>query len=238
MQMTIHRHARHARHVRPTAVAAAAVIALAACAGDAGDEDAAAPADEPSETVLLDPAGLADTAPESFRVHFETTKGAFVVEVVRAWSPNGADRFYTLVKNGYYDDVRIFRVVPGFVAQFGLHGDPAVSSAWSNVAIMDDPVVESNVRGTLTFAKTVAPNSRTTQIFINFGDNSRLDADGFAPFGRVVEGMGEVVDRFHSGYGDGVSQPMAKQQGNAYLDQNHPELDRIETAVLVDPAGG
>lgn len=235
MQTTIHRHARHAR---PTALAAAAVLALASCAGDASDEDAAAPADEPSETALLDPAGLAETAPESFRVNFETTKGAFVVEVVRAWSPNGADRFYTLVKHGYYDDVRIFRVVPGFVAQFGLHGDPAVSSAWRNVAIMDDPVVESNVRGTVTFAKTGAPNSRTTQLFINFGDNSRLDADGFAPFGRVVEGMDEVVDHFHSGYGEGVSQPSAQRQGNAYLDQNHPELDRIETAVLVDPAGG
>lgn len=230
-------HTTITRPARSSAVAAVAALALASCAGDAGDEDAAAPADEPSETALMDPAGLAETAPETFRVRFETTKGAFVVEVVREWSPNGVDRFYTLVKNGFYDDTRIFRVIAGFVAQFGLHGDPAVSSAWRNVAILDDPVVESNVRGTVTFAKTNAPNSRTTQIFINFGDNSRLDADGFAPFGRVVEGMDEVVDRFHSGYGGDVSQGGLMQQGNAYVDQLHPELDRIETAVLVGPAG-
>lgn len=222
---------------RPSVLAAVAALALASCAGDAGDKDAAAPAEEPSGTALMDPAELAETAPDTFRVRFETTKGAFVVEVVRAWTPNGADRFYTLVKNGYYDDARIFRVIEGFVAQFGLHGDPAVSSAWREAVILDDSVVESNVRGMVTFAKSSAPNSRTTQIFINFVDNSHLDADGFAPFGRVVEGMDEVVDRFHSGYGNSVSQPNALQQGNAYLDENHPELDRIATATLVDPAG-
>lgn len=222
-------------HARPTPLVAAAVLALASCAGDAGDD--AAPAEEPARDILLDPATLAETAPETFRAHFETTKGAFVVEVVRAWSPNGADRFYSLVKHGYYDDVRVFRVIDGFVAQFGLHGDPAVSAAWRNVAIVDDPVVESNIRGTVTFAKSSAPNSRTTQIFVNYGDNSRLDEDGFAPFGRVVEGMDEVVDQFHSGYGNQVSQGNVMAQGNVYLDENHPELDRIVAATLVDPAG-
>lgn len=222
-------------HARPTPLVAVAALALASCAGDAGDD--AAPAEEPARDILLDPVALAETAPETFQARFETTKGAFVVEVVRAWSPNGADRFYSLVKHGYYDDVRVFRVIDGFVAQFGLHGDPAVASAWRNVAIMDDPVVESNVRGTVTFAKSSAPNSRTTQIFVNYGDNSRLDEDGFAPFGRVVEGMDEVVDQFHSGYGNQVSQPQAMAQGNAYLDENHPELDRIVAATLVAPAG-
>ena len=220
---------------RARPLTAVAFAALACAGGDEGDA-AAAPADEPASDLLLDPAALAETAPESFRARFETSKGAFVVEVVRAWSPKGADRFYNLVKNGFYDDVRIFRVMDGFVAQFGLHGDPAVSSAWRNVAILDDPVVESNVRGTVTFAMST-PNSRTTQIFINFGDNSRLDEDGFAPFGRVVEGMDEVVDQFYSGYGNNVSQGGLAMQGNAYLDEHHPELDRVVTATLVDPAG-
>ncbi len=222
---------------RPSTLGVAvAALALAACAGgDAGND--AAPAEEPARGILLDPAALNETAPETFRARFETTKGAFVVEVVRAWSPNGADRFYSLVKHGYYDNVRVFRVVEGFVAQFGLHGDPAVSSAWRNVAVEDDPVVESNVRGAVTFAKTTAPNSRTTQIFVNYGDNSRLDEDGFAPFGRVVEGMAEVVDQFYSGYGGQVSQGNAIALGNAYLDEHHPDLDHIVSATLLDPAG-
>ncbi len=187
---------------------------------------------------LLDPAALAETAPETFLAEFETSKGSFVIEATRAWAPAGADRFYVLVKNGYYDGVRFFRVIEGFIAQFGMHGDPEINSVWSAARIQDDSVAASNTRGMVTYAKG-GPNSRTTHVFINFGDNSGLDADGFAPFGQVVEGM-DVVDQLHSGYGDapprgtGPGQGQIGARGNAYLAENFPDLDYVVSARIGD----
>jgi peptidyl-prolyl cis-trans isomerase A (cyclophilin A) len=179
------------------------------------------------------------TAPDSYRVLFETTAGDFVVEVQRALSPNGADRFYNLVRGGFYDGVRFFRVIDGFMAQFGMHGDPQVTAAWRAAPIQDDSVRASNTRGMVTFAMTGQPNSRTTQVFISYRDNSNLDAMGFAPFGEVVEGM-DVVDQLHSGYGEGApngsgpSQAQIQAQGNEYLGSEFPELDYIERATIVE----
>ena len=153
---------------------------------------------------LDNPAALKEQAPAVYRVDFDTSKGAFVVEVHRDWAPNGADRFYNLVKNGFYDDARFFRVVEGFMVQFGVNGDPKVSAVWREARIKDDPVRISNKRSFVTFA-TAGPNTRTTQVFINFGDNSNLDRMGFAPFGQVVSGM-KVVEALYSGYGDDAPQ--------------------------------
>lgn len=228
------------------AVAAAFSLALAGC-GDpaerASDEEADAETAEEAAAAarmeLLDPAALAETAPDVFRAEFETSAGTFVIEATRAWAPEGADRFYTLVKNGYYDDGRFFRVIEGFMAQFGMHGDPAINQAWSQSSILDDPVVGSNTRGMVTFAMSGQPHSRTVQVFINFGDNSRLDEDGFAPFGRVVEGM-DVVDRLHAGYGEstprgsGPTQGAIAAQGNEYLAANFPELDYVISTRIAD----
>ena len=210
------------------------LLMLAACGGDGGSEGVA------SDSPLLNPmsAELNDMAPAVFRARFETSEGDFVVEVQREWAPNGADRFYNLVVNGYYDGVRFFRVIGGFMAQFGIHGDPLVSANWRMAQIPDDPVVESNTRGMLSFAQTSQPNSRTAQIFINFGDNTNLDVMGFAPFGRVVEGM-DVVDGLYAGYGEGApggngpSQTQLQSEGNAYLQSQFPELDYVERATIV-----
>ncbi|MDZ7341939.1 MAG: peptidylprolyl isomerase, partial [candidate division KSB1 bacterium] len=158
----------------------------------------------PAPALLTpDPAELAAAAPEKFQIKFETSQGDFVIEVYRDWSPHGADRLYYLAKHHFYDGVRFFRVIDGFMAQFGYHGDPAVSRVWMAKPIPDDPVKQSNLRGFVTFAKSALPNSRTTQLFINYGDNSRLDPMGFAPVGKVIAGM-EVVDRLYSGYGEGA----------------------------------
>ena len=148
-----------------------------------------------SNSPLANPSSamLAERAPDTVRVRFETSKGPFVVEAYRAWAPNGVDRFYQLAKNGFFDDERFFRVIAGFMAQFGVSGDPAVNDAWKERSMPDDPVVHSNERGTVTFAAKSAPNSRSTQLFISFRDNSNLDRIGFAPIGRVTEGMA-VVD--------------------------------------------
>ena len=189
--------------------------------------------------ALLDPSLATDQAPESYRVKLETTKGDVVIEVQREWAPNAADRFYNLVKIGYYDGTRFFRVIDGFMAQVGMHGDPAVQAAWADASIPDDPVTHANTRGAVTFAAKASPNSRTTQIFINYGDNSYLTRYGaFAPFGMVIEGM-EVVDSLYSGYGDGApqgkgpSQAELTRRGNAYLDESFPKLDAIVHATLV-----
>ncbi len=191
--------------------------------------------------ALLQPSLAVEKAPETYKVKLETTKGEVVIEVTRAWAPNGADRFYNLVKIGYYDGVVFFRVIEGFMAQVGLHGEPAVQAAWSKATIPDDTVLQSNTRGMVTFAATSAANSRTTQFFINFGDNSSLKQHGpFAPFGRVVEGM-TVVDSLYSGYGEGAprgrgpSQGEIARQGNAYLKASFPELDAITRASLLAP---
>jgi peptidyl-prolyl cis-trans isomerase A (cyclophilin A) len=192
------------------------------------------------DDVLLDPQNEAfqATAPDTYRARFETTAGDFTVEVERAWAPLGADRFYNLARTGYYNDVYFFRVIDGFMAQFGIHGDPRVNEAWTDERISDDPVRESNRRGMMTFA-TAGPNTRTTQLFINFGDNTQLDGMGFAPIGHVVEGM-ETVDSLYGGYGEGApsgrgpNQQRIREEGNAYLESDFPELDRIVRVTVTD----
>jgi len=185
---------------------------------------------------LANPAALTEQAPASYKVKFDTTKGRFVVQVSRAWAPLGADRFYNLVKNGFYDNVRFFRVISGFMVQFGINGDPKVMAAWRAAPLKDDPVAQSNKRGTITFA-TAGPNTRTSQVFINFSDNSQLDGMGFAPFGRVVSGM-DVVDKLNAEYGEGAprgrgpDQSRMQREGNAYLTANFPRLDYIKKATI------
>jgi peptidyl-prolyl cis-trans isomerase A (cyclophilin A) len=187
----------------------------------------------PNKEKLMNPAQLNEKAPDVYQAKFETSKGTFVIEVTRAWAPNGADRFYNLVKNGYYNDCRFFRVVSGFMVQYGINGDPKLSSVWRGATIKDDPVKKSNTRGNVTFA-TAGPNTRTTQVFINFGDNNSLDSQGFAPFGKVTEGM-KVVDSLYSEYGEKPSgaQGNIQMQGNAFLEKSYPKLDYIKSAVIV-----
>jgi peptidyl-prolyl cis-trans isomerase A (cyclophilin A) len=183
---------------------------------------------------LRNPAKLKDVAPATFKAQFDTSVGSFVVEVHRDWAPIGADRFYNLVKYGFFDDVRFFRVIPNFMVQFGINGDPSVQSAWREANLQDDPVKQSNKRGFITFAKTGAPDSRTTQVFINFRDNAGLDRQGFSPFGQVISGM-EVVDKINPQYGGAPSdeQPRIQMQGNAYLNKAFPKLDYITKATIV-----
>jgi peptidyl-prolyl cis-trans isomerase A (cyclophilin A) len=187
---------------------------------------------------LSDPAALNAKAPAVYKAKFDTSKGPFVVEVHRDWAPRGADRFYNLVKNGFYDNARFFRVIEGFMVQFGINGDPNVAGAWRDADIKDDPVKQSNERGTITFA-TAGPNTRTTQVFINFGDNAGLDGQGFSPFGKIVSGM-EVVDSLYGGYGEGApngngpDQGRIQSQGNAYLEQDFPKLDFIKSATIAE----
>lgn len=166
-----------------------------------------------------------------YKAKFDTSKGVFVIEVHRDWAPNGADRFYELVKNGFYNEARFFRIVPSFVVQWGMNKDPKVNAEWRAKPISDDPVKESNRAGYVTFAATSQPNSRTTQVFINFSDNARLDGMGFAPFGRVIEGMG-VVSSLYPDYGEAPQQPLIESQGNEYLQREFPKMDFIRTAVI------
>ena len=188
------------------------------------------------ERALLKPDALKDVAPATYQVKFETTRGDFTVTVTRAWAPLAADRFYNLVKHHYFDNARFFRVVPNFVVQFGLSAYPPVTAAWEKATIKDEPVTQKNKRGTLTFAKTQMPNSRTTQIFINLKDNSSsLDGQGFAPFG-VVDGNGmNVVEMFYDQYGDsaGMDQSNIARQGERYLAEKWPKLGMIKRATIV-----
>ena len=215
--------------VQSIAIGAAALI-VAAGATLAGQVDLKKVA------RLRNTAALKEQAPETFRADFDTSKGRFTIQVTRAWAPNGADRFYNLVKNGYYDDCRFFRVLDNFMAQVGLNGNPTIQSAWVAARIQDDPVKESNRRAYVTFA-TAGPNTRTTQFFINFRDNSNLDTMGFSPFGRVVSGM-DVVDKLYNGYGEGAprgngpNQGRIQSEGNVYLNKDFPNLDFIETATI------
>ena len=183
---------------------------------------------------LMDPGNLAEKAPATYRAKFVTSKGDFIVEVTRDWAPFGADRFYNLVKNGYYDDCRFFRVIDNFMVQFGINGDPALNVVWNSAQFKDDPVKESNQRGFITFAMSSMPNSRTTQVFINYRDNANLDSQRFAPFGKVIEGM-EVVDSLYGEYQGEPSnnQPRIQAEGNAYLNKTFPRLDYIKSAVIV-----
>ncbi|HMF26443.1 MAG TPA: peptidylprolyl isomerase [Pseudolabrys sp.] len=189
-----------------------------------------------AQSPLENPAALREQAPATYKARFDTTRGVFVVEVTRAWAPKGADRFYNLVKNGFYDNARFFRVVSGFMVQFGINGDPAIMARWRAAQIPDDQVTQSNKRGTITFA-TAGPNTRTSQVFINFGDNSQLDQSGFAPFGRVVSGM-DVVDSINAEYGEGAprgrgpDQGRIQNEGNAYLAKEFPRLDYVKKATI------
>jgi peptidyl-prolyl cis-trans isomerase A (cyclophilin A) len=198
----------------------------------------AAPA-EAQTAGLKNPAALTETAPASYKVKFDTSAGAFVIEVQRDWAPLGADRFYNLVKAGFYNDCRFFRVIQGFMVQFGIHGDPAVMNTWRGARIGVDPVKQSNKRGYITYAMGGSPDTRTTQVFINFSDNANLDGMGFAPFGKVVSGM-DIVDKIYSGYGEGAPRGQGPEQsriqaeGNAYLKKDFPNLDYIKSAKIVE----
>ncbi len=207
---------------------ATSLLTLAACSNNAQERST-------GNLLNPNPADLAKAAPDEFKVKFETSKGDFIVEAHRAWAPFGTDRFYYLVNNGFYDGTRFFRTLPNFVVQFGLHGSPAVSKAWEDKRIPDDSVKQSNQAGYITYAMG-GPNTRTTQIFINKVDNSRLDAMGFAPFAKIIEGM-HVVEQFYGGYGDGgrggPNQGLIREQGNGYLDRDFPKLDSIVKATII-----
>jgi len=194
-------------------------------------------AGQADKSKLTNVAAFNEPAPESYKANFATSQGAFVITVNKKWAPIGADRFYNLVKNGYYDNIRFFRVIPGFMVQFGIHGDPAVSQAWSgaNARLKDDPVTQSNKRGFVTFA-TGGPNTRTTQVFICFGDASFLDKQGFSPFGEVTSGM-DVVDKLYNGYGEIYKRndfDLGKymSDGNAYMTKQFPKMDYIKSATI------
>jgi len=199
---------------------------------------AAAPPKAAAVLALDNPKGLNLKAPDVFRAKLTTSKGDVIIEVHREWAPFGADRFYNLVKAGYFNDTRFFRVISGFMAQIGIHGKPEINAAWSDQQIQDDPVVKSNRRGFVTFAKTGAPNSRTTQFFINLVDNTNLDGMGFAPFGQVTSGM-QVVDSLYAGYGEGAPrgqgplQGRIQKEGNSYLMRDFPQLDFVKEATIV-----
>ena len=189
------------------------------------------------DVTLRKPYLLKEKVPDTFQVKFETTRGDFVMDVTRAWAPNGADRFYNLVRHHFYDNMVIFRVVSGFVTQFGISSYPPVSAAWRDATIKDDPVLQHNKRGYVTYAMA-GPNTRTTQVFINYGDNSRLDGMGFTPFATVnKEGM-KVVEKFYDGYADTPTneQGSIQEQGKAFLDKKYPKLDVIKHATIVGPA--
>lgn len=215
----------------PTRTAAAAVVlTIAAGITVAGQATR-------GKAALMNPAAAKEQAPATFKAQFDTSAGPFVVEVHREWAPNGADRFYNLVKRGFFDDARFFRIIPGFMAQFGIHGDPSISAAWRGARIPDDPVTQSNKKGYITFA-TAGPNTRTTQLFINLVDNVRLDKSGFAPFGQVVSGM-DVVEKLYGGYGEGApsgkgpEQGRVQAEGNKYLQAQFPMLDYVKMATIV-----
>jgi len=208
-----------------------------AAAGQGATTKKAASTVRAYDRALLRPTLLKDKAPAQYKVKFVTTRGEFTIDVTRAWAPLGADRFYNLVKHHFYDNASVFRVVPSFVAQFGISAYPAVTMAWKGTDIQDDPVTQSNKKGYITFA-TAGPNTRTTQVFIDLQDNTRLDRMGFAPFG-VVEGDGmKVVEMFYDQYGDnaGPDQPKIEKEGKPYLDKGWPKLDTIKSATLLTSA--
>jgi peptidyl-prolyl cis-trans isomerase A (cyclophilin A) len=228
-----------------TSVALLVALALAGCGGDTGERSAEAAADSAVAPVhpLLDLRAMADTAPPTYRVAFETTTGPFVLEVRRDWAPRAADRFYNLIQAGYYDSVYVHRVIPFVIAQFGFYKDPQINAVWLRKPIGDDPVVgNSNERGTITFAHS-GMNTRTAQVFINLKDNPQFDDDEFVPFGEVVEGM-DAVDKLYDGYGElapegkGPDPGQAAFRGNPYMKEGFPELSQIFRATIVDdPAG-
>jgi peptidyl-prolyl cis-trans isomerase A (cyclophilin A) len=222
------------------AVLAISVLSLAGALSVGAGEQTAEAQEPQASPALLDPTLATATAPATYKVRLETTKGDVVIEVHREWAPIGADRFYNLVKIGYYDDTAFYRVISGFMAQVGFSGDPKVTAAWKERMIQDDPITQPNTRGMVTFAMQSTPNTRTTQFFINYGDNSYLKQHGnFAPFGKIIEGM-EVVDSLYSGYGEGAprgrgpSQMTISTEGNSYLKKSFPELDYIVKATVIE----
>jgi cyclophilin family peptidyl-prolyl cis-trans isomerase len=204
-------------------------------------EEAKDAAEAPDKSVLLDPdhESWSRQAPGAFTVKFETSQGDVVIQVTREWAPLGADRFYNLVDNGFYDGCRFFRVISGFMAQFGVNGDPEVSAVWREKRIKDDPNTQSNTRGRVTFAMG-GPDTRTSQLFISYGDNSALDNQGFSPFGEVIEGM-DVIDKLYADYGEGAprgpgpNQGRIQHEGNPYLNAEFPKLDYIIKAEIFQP---
>ena len=210
------------RSVFHAAAGALLVLVLSACVNDGAAQ---------SSGPLGNPAALSEQSPPTFQVAFDTSKGRFVVDVHREWAPIGADRFYNLVKNGFFDEVRFFRVIGGQLAQFGMHGDPRVQDAWRDAAVQDDPVMHSNTRGTVSFASR-GPNTRTTQLFINLTDNRAYDRLGFSPFAEVVTGI-DVVDSLYAGYEERPEQGLIDEEGNAYLTREFPNLDYIKKAALL-----
>jgi peptidyl-prolyl cis-trans isomerase A (cyclophilin A) len=208
--------------LRWSGLTVAAVFVAAAALAQGGAEG--------SKEKLKTPSALTEQAPATYKAKFDTSKGPFVIEVHRAWAPKGADRFYNLVKNGFFDDTRFFRVVPDFMVQFGIHGDPAIQKNWANANIQDDSKSQSNKKGFVTFA-TRGPNTRTTQIFINYKDNGFLDSQGFTPFGQVVTGM-EVVEKINNQYGEKPNQGSIQSEGNAYLNKDFPKLDFVKKATI------
>ena len=233
-------------NIRTLALISAAVFA-SSCANKAQETATAQPTQaavtqaqeiKTDMETLKNPANATEKAPETFKVKFNTTKGDFTLEINRSWSPLGADRFYNLVKAGFFTDLAFFRVIEGFMVQFGIHGDPAVASAWRGARIKDDPVKQSNTKGYVSYAMA-GPDTRTTQMFINFGDNDRLDGMGFSPFGKVTDGM-SVVESIYSGYGEGAPSGMGpdqgrvQMQGNAYLKAEFPRMDYIKSAQLLN----
>ncbi|MDC0742723.1 peptidylprolyl isomerase [Polyangium mundeleinium] len=227
-----------APHASPSATAAASAASAAPSAAPATSATAPTAGGRDGNDPLFHPEKAIEKAPDVFKVKFSTTKGDFVVQVTRAWAPNGADRFYNLVKLGFYDGVRFHRAIDDFMVQFGIHPEPAVNGAWYRAYFPDDPVVKSNRRGFVTFAHA-GKDTRTTQIFISYVDKqARLDTQGFAPFGQVVEGM-KVVDSFYKGYGElapkgkGPNASKIQREGYGYLDDNFPKLDAIKEAKIV-----
>lgn len=232
------------------------LAALLACGSEPAPTSVPASPDKPSEPLqpaeaepepaevapavdlgaLATPAALNEKAPDTFKARFTTTKGDFVIEAHRDWSPNGADRFYNLVKNGYFEDIAFFRNIKGFMVQFGIHGNPQLNNIWKDAKITDDPVKQSNTPGYVSFA-TSGPNTRTVQMFINHGNNDSLDGMGFSPFGKVVEGQ-SVVAELYDGYGEGAPrgkgprQDLIQKQGNAYLQAQFPNLDYVKSAII------
>lgn len=223
-----------------TVIGASAQTSTTAPAKKPAPSKAPAASAAPFDRALLQPSLLKAKAPAEYDVKFMTTAGDFTIKVTRAWAPLGADRFYNLVRHHFYDGAAFFRVLPGFMAQFGLSAYPEVSKAWEPADIKDDPVVQSNHRGFVSFAMA-GPNTRTTQVFINFGNNERLDQSGFSAFGMVTDGM-DVVDKLYSGYGEGApdgrgpDQSMIGNRGRAYLEKGFPKLDTVKTATLAMPA--
>jgi len=208
------------------------IVAEEVAADNDLNNNASAPTGTPdAATEKKDDDMWPETAPDTFKVKFECTNGEFTVECFKEWAPLGVERFYQLVREGYFDDTGFFRVVPNFVVQFGLAADPQVTAKWRTKSITDDPVKQTNAPGTITFA-TSGPNSRTTQLFINLVDNKRLDGMGFSPFGKVIEGM-DVVKKINPEYGERPQQGMITAEGNAYLKKNFPKMDFIKKATLV-----